>query len=44
MGSEVYVIETKKTYILDGKGVWHSKVDDETAPCKCLHEWNTLGE
>ena len=25
MGSEVYVIDTKKTYVLDSKGVWHSK-------------------
>ena len=47
MGSEVYVIETKKTYILDSKGTWHSKADDSTIECDCVEEstiWEDLKE
>ena len=47
MGSEVYVIETKKTYILDSKGVWHSKAagDNDQIICDCVEEstiWEDL--
>ena len=39
MGSEVYVIETKKTYVLDSKGTWHSKNGDgDTIICDCVEE------
>ena len=56
MGSEVYVINTKKTYILDSKYVWHSKAinsstsddgDDDVIICDCVEEstiWDTLPE
>ena len=47
MGSEVYVIDTKKTYILDSKGIWHSKADDSTIECDCVEEstiWEDLKE
>ena len=41
-GSEVYVIENKKTYILDSKGVWHNKAKDsesgDTIVCDCVEE------
>lgn len=47
MGSEVYVIETSKTYILDSKGVWHSKSssDNDSIECDCVEEstiWEDL--
>ena len=50
MGSEVYVIENRRTYILDSKGVWHNKakenVDgDDVIVCDCVEEstvWETL--
>ena len=47
MGSEVYVIETQKTYILDSKGVWHSKKtgDNDKIDCNCVEEstvWEEL--
>ena len=47
MGSEVYVIETQKTYILDSKGVWHSKKtgDNDKIECNCVEEstvWEEL--
>jgi hypothetical protein len=40
MGNEVYVIETKKTYILDSKGKWHSKAngDNSVIECDCIEE------
>ena len=40
MGNEVYVIATKKTYILDSKGLWHCKdVGDNTIiECDCIEE------
>ena len=47
MGSEVYVIETQKTYILDSKGVWHSKVDNDTIVCDCVEEstiWQNISD
>lgn len=47
MGCEVYVIETKTTYILDSKYVWHSKTSDDTIECNCIEEstiWDTLPE
>ena len=46
MGSEVYVISTQKTYVLDSKGVWHPKGEDgETITCDCVEEstvWEEL--
>ena len=47
IGSEVYVIETKKTYILDSKGNWHSKAtnDNDIITCDCVEEstvWEEL--
>ena len=47
MGSEVYVIETQKTYVLDSKGVWHSKKtgDADKITCDCVEEstvWEDL--
>lgn len=47
IGSEVYVIETKKTYILDSKGNWHSKAtgDGDMIICDCVEEstiWEDL--
>lgn len=47
IGSEVYVIDTKKTYVLDSKGVWHSKVagDGDQIICDCVEEstiWEDL--
>ena len=49
MGSEVYVISEKKTYILDSKRIWHAKVenDDSTIECDCVEEltiWEHLPE
>lgn len=49
MGNEVYVIETQKTYILDSKGIWHSKAtgDDSTIACDCVEEstiWEEIPE
>ena len=47
MGNEVYVIHTKKTYILDSKGVWYSKDDDSVIECDCNEEstiWEELPE
>lgn len=47
MGSEVYVISTQKKYVLDSKGVWHSKNagDNDTIVCDCVEEstiWEDL--
>lgn len=47
MGNEVYVIATQKTYILDSKGIWHSKAtgDDTVIECDCVEEstiWEDL--
>ena len=49
MGSEVYVIENKKTYILDSKKTWHSKKDDDddSIECDCVEEltiWDEIPE
>ena len=30
LGSELYVISEKKTYILDSKGVWHPKAENKS--------------
>lgn len=35
MGSEVYVIETGKTYILGGGFTWFSKSDGDSFECGC---------
>lgn len=35
MGSEVYVIETGKTYILGGGSTWYSKTDGDSFDCNC---------
>ena len=47
MGNEVYVIDTQKTYILDSKGIWHSKAigDNNKIECDCVEEstiWEDL--
>ena len=46
LGSEVYVIETKKGYVLDSKGVWHSKAvgDNDSIVCDCVEESTIWGE
>ena len=49
MGNQVYVIATKKTYVLDSKGVWHSRVvgDNSSIVCDCIEEstiWEELPE
>ena len=49
MGSEVYVIENKKTYILDSKKTWRSKRDDDddSIECDCVEEltiWDEIPE
>ena len=53
MGSEVYVISEKKTYILDSKRTWHAKSGnsngDDTIECDHNHVdentvWGTLPE
>lgn len=49
MGSEVYVIENKKIYILDSKKTWHSKRDDDddSIECDCVEEltiWDEISE
>lgn len=47
MGSEVYVIENKKTYILDSKNTWHSKADGDVISCDCVEEstiWDEIPE
>lgn len=35
MGSEVYVIETGKTYVLGSGSTWYSKVDGDSFECNC---------
>ena len=47
MGSEVYVISEKKTYILDSKKTWHAKAegDNSIIECDCVEEltiWEDL--
>ena len=46
MGCEVYVISTRKTYILDSKHAWHPKGEDGDAiDCDCVEEstiWEEL--
>jgi hypothetical protein len=47
MGSEVYVISEKKTYILDSKKTWHAKADNDNSiiECDCVEEltiWEDL--
>ena len=49
MGNEVYVIANQKTYILDSKGMWRSKVtgDNSFIVCDCVEEstiWEELPE
>ena len=49
MGSEVYVISEKKTYILDGKKTWQAKAenDDSVIECDCVEEstiWEQIPE
>lgn len=48
MGSTVYIIHTKETYMIDSKGVWHA-VDSDGDPivCDCVEEstiWGDLQE
>ena len=45
--NEVYVIATQKKYILDSKGIWHSKAigDNSIIECDCVEEstiWEEL--
>ena len=46
MGCEVYVISTRKTYILDSKATWHPKGEEGDAiDCDCVEEstvWEDL--
>lgn len=47
MGSEVYVIQEKRTYILGSDEVWYSKAvnDDVVIECDCVEEstiWEDL--
>lgn len=47
MGSEVYVIQEKRTYILGSDRLWYSKAvnDDATIECDCIEEstiWENL--
>ena len=39
MGSTVYVIHTRDTYMMDSKGMWHCVTSDK-APieCDCVEE------
>ena len=48
MGSTVYVIHTKETFMVDSKGVWYA-VDSDSDPivCDCVEEstiWEDLKE
>lgn len=46
MGSTVFVIHTKDTYMIDGQGVWHSITSDASPiQCDCVEEmtiWNEI--
>ena len=45
IGSEVYVIDTDKTYVLGSDKAWHPKTGGEVIPCDCVSEltvWNEL--
>ena len=47
MGSEVYVIQEKRTYILGSDKLWYSKAvnDDAVIECDCVEEstvWEEL--
>jgi hypothetical protein len=47
MGSEVYVIQEKRTYILGSDKTWYSKAvnDDAIIECDCVEEltiWEDL--
>jgi hypothetical protein len=48
MGSTVYVIHTKETYMIDSKGVWYPvNSDDDPIQCDCVEEstiWEDLKE
>ena len=49
MGSEVYVIQEKRTYILGSDEVWYSKAvnDDVVIECDCVEEstiWEDLSQ
>ena len=49
IGSEIFIIESQKGYILDSKGIWHSKTigDGDSIICDCVEEstiWETLPE
>ena len=48
MGSTVYVIHTKDTYIIDSKGIWYPKTsDNDPIVCDCVEEstiWDELPE
>lgn len=49
MGSEVYVISEKKTYILGSNQTWHAKApnDNSVIECDCVEEstiWEELPE
>jgi hypothetical protein len=47
MGSEVYVIQEKRTYVLGSDEIWYSKAvnDDVVIECDCVEEstiWEDL--
>jgi hypothetical protein len=46
LGSEVYVISEKKTYILGSDKIWYSKAtnDDSIIECNCHEESTIWGE
>lgn len=45
MGSTVYIIHTKETYMIDSKGVWYStNSDGEPITCDCVEESTIWGE
>lgn len=48
MGSTVYVIHTKETYMADSKGAWYPvNSDSDPIPCDCIEEstiWEELPE
>ena len=48
LGSEVYVIAEKETYILDSKGIWHPYSEGkDPIECDCVEEstiWEPLPE
>lgn len=46
MGSTVFVIHTKDTYMADSQGVWYSITSDAASvePCDCVDELTIWGD